>query len=63
MVVLGILVAITGELAWFSLIAYPANFFIPITRYLGFIWMLSIAVGLTKDRRATTNAAQISDTP
>src|SRR5437868_2823514 len=51
MVVLGMLVAITGELSSFSLIAYPANFFIPITRYLGVIWMLSVAVALTKDRK------------
>jgi hypothetical protein len=51
MVVLGMLVAITGELSSFSLIAYPANFFIPITRYLGLIWMVAVAIALTKDRR------------
>jgi hypothetical protein len=51
MVVLGMLVAITGELSSLSLIAYPANFFIPITRYLGLIWMVSVAVALTKNRR------------
>jgi hypothetical protein len=51
MAVLGMLVAIAGELSSFSLIAYPANFFIPITRYLGVIWMLSIAVALTKVRK------------
>jgi hypothetical protein len=51
LVVLGMLVAVTGELSWFSLIAYPANFFIPITRYLGFIWMVAAAVALRKDRR------------
>ena len=51
MVALGMLVAITGELSWFSLIAYPANFFIPITRYLGLIWMVSVAVALTKNRK------------
>ena len=50
MVVLGMLLAITGELSSLSLIAYPANFFIPITRYLGLIWMVSIAVALTKNR-------------
>jgi hypothetical protein len=49
--VLGILIAMTGELSWFSLVAFPANFFIPITRYAGFIWMLLAAVALTKDRR------------
>jgi hypothetical protein len=50
MVVLGMLVAITGELSSLSLIAYPANFFIPITRYLGLIWMVSVAIALTKNR-------------
>jgi hypothetical protein len=49
-VVLGMLLAITGELSSLSLIAYPANFFIPITRYLGLIWMVSVAVALTKTR-------------
>jgi hypothetical protein len=56
MVVLGILVGVTGELSSFSLIAFPANFFIPITRYLGIVWMLSVAVALTKDRRAAQPA-------
>jgi hypothetical protein len=56
MVALGMLVAIAGELSSFSLIAYPANFFIPITRFVGFIWMISVAVGLTKSR-AAVNAA------
>lgn len=56
LVVLGMLLAITGELSSFSLIAYPANFFIPITRYLGVIWMLSVAVALTKDRKVAQTA-------
>lgn len=47
---LGMLVAITGEFSSFSLIAFPANFLIPITRYLGFIWMILAAVALTKNR-------------
>ena len=50
MVVLGMLLAMTGELSSLSLIAYPANFFIPITRYLGLIWMVSVALALTKNR-------------
>jgi hypothetical protein len=55
--ILGILLAITGELSWFSLIAYPANFFIPITRFVGFIWMLLAAVALTRDRKITQSAS------
>lgn len=50
LVAFGMLMALTGELSSLSLIAYPANFFIPITRYLGFIWMFSVAVALTRDR-------------
>ena len=48
---LGMLVALTGELSSLSLIAFPANFFIPITRFLGFIWMLFAAVALTRNRK------------
>jgi hypothetical protein len=55
--VLGILLSLTGELSWFSLIAYPANFFIPITRFIGFIWMLLVAVALTKNCRTAQTAS------
>jgi hypothetical protein len=51
LLVLGMLLAFTGELSSLSLIAYPANFFIPITRYLGLIWMVAAAVALTKHRK------------
>jgi hypothetical protein len=51
-VAVGMLVAIAGELSSFSLIAYSANFFIPITRFVGFIWMISVAVGLAKNRKS-----------
>jgi threonine/homoserine/homoserine lactone efflux protein len=44
-------VAVAGEFSSLSLITYPANFLIPITRYLGFIWMLFVAVNLTRNRR------------
>ncbi|MGA8090276.1 MAG: hypothetical protein WCA10_23590 [Terracidiphilus sp.] len=54
---LGIVLAITGELTWFSLIAFPANFFIPITRYVGFIWMLLAAILLTRGRKANPASA------
>jgi len=54
---LGILLAITGELSWFSLIAYPANFFIPITRFVGFLWMLLAAVALTRGRKTLQPAS------
>lgn len=57
LVFLGIFLAITGELSWFSLIAYPANFFIPITRFAGFIWMLLAALMLTRGRKTMQPAS------
>jgi hypothetical protein len=60
LVAFGMLMALTGELSSLSLVAYPANFFIPITRYLGFIWMFSVAVALTRNRKGE-QAAPIGD--
>ncbi len=60
LVAFGMLIALTGELSSLSLVAYPANFFIPITRYLGFIWMFSVAVAVTRNRKGQ-QAAPISD--
>jgi hypothetical protein len=60
LVAFGMLMALTGELSSLSLVAYPANFFIPITRYLGFIWMFSIAVALSRNGEEE-QAAPISD--
>jgi hypothetical protein len=58
-VALGMVVAVSGELSSLSLIAYPANFFIPITRFVGYLWMILAAVALTKNRR-TAEAARNS---
>jgi hypothetical protein len=58
LVALGMLLAITGEFSSFSLIAYPANFLIPITRFVGFIWMVCVAVALPRYRKV----AQAADT-
>ena len=52
LVALGMLVAFAGELSSLSLIAYPANFLIPITRFVGFVWMILAALGLARTRKA-----------
>lgn len=62
LVALGMLLAITGELSSLSLIAYPANFLIPITRFVGFIWMFLVAIALAKSRKAQ-QAAYTVDSP
>jgi hypothetical protein len=51
LVVLGIVVALAGELSSFSLLTYAANYLIPVTRYAGLIWMLAVAISITRDRR------------
>jgi hypothetical protein len=50
LVAFGMFLALTGEASSLSLVAFPANFFIPVTRYLGFIWMFSVAIALARDR-------------
>jgi len=60
LIAFGMLMALTGELSSLSLVAYPANFFIPITRYLGLIWMFSVAIALARDRKGA-QPASISD--
>jgi hypothetical protein len=51
LVALGMLVALTGEISSLSLIAFPVNFLIPFTRFVGFLWMLLAAAALRQDRR------------
>ena len=58
LVVLGIVVALAGELSSLSLVTYPANYLIPATRYLGFIWMLAVAISLTRNQ-SKAQATQI----
>lgn len=59
LVTLGIAIALAGELSSLSLVAYPANFFIPFTRYIGFLWMILVAVSLAKaGRSASAQAGQ-----
>lgn len=57
LVALGMLVAVAGELSSLSLIAYPANFFIPVTRFVGFVWMILVAVALTGKRTEKAGSA------
>ena len=44
--VLGLVVAVFGVLSWFSLEFAPALFFIPLTRFPGFVWMIAVGFAL-----------------
>src|SRR6267142_3189190 len=48
LVVLGMIVAVAGELSSLSLIAYPANLAIPVTRFAGFAWLILAGARLPK---------------
>jgi len=51
LIVFGILLAVCGELSWFSLIFPKLLFFIPLTRFPGFVWL--IMAGFTLPRSIT----------
>jgi len=44
----GLFIALAGELSSLSLIAIPATFAIPITRFGGFIWLIAAGAALPK---------------
>jgi hypothetical protein len=57
-VALGLLVAVAGELSSTSLIAYPMVFALPVTRFVGLLWL--IAVGATLPKTVRVNPEAIS---
>jgi hypothetical protein len=58
LVVVGIIVASAGELSSLSLIAYPANIAIPVTRFAGFAWLILVGGLLPQTLRRTAGASQ-----
>jgi hypothetical protein len=57
LVVLGMVVAVAGELSSLSLIAYPANLAIPVTRFVGFAWLILVGGRLPATLRRTETAS------
>jgi len=57
LVVLGMIVAVAGELSSLSLIAYPANLGIPVTRFVGFAWLILVGGHLPETLRRTEGAS------
>ena len=48
--VIGLLLALTGELSSLSLLTYPATVLLPITRFGGLLWLIAVAAFLPKKR-------------
>lgn len=48
--VLGLVLAVIGELSWFSLIVPGAGVLIPLTRFPGFVWLIAAGFALPATR-------------
>jgi hypothetical protein len=49
-VVLGLVLAVAGELSWLHLISPAMLFLIPLTRFPGFIWIVAVGIALPRTR-------------
>jgi hypothetical protein len=49
-IVLGLVLAVSGELSWFHLVIPKVLFLVPLTRFPGFIWLIAVAFALPKVR-------------
>jgi hypothetical protein len=56
-VVLGLVLAVAGELSWFHLISPAMLFLIPLTRFPGFIWLIAVGVALPRTRTSVRTFA------
>lgn len=55
---LGLVLAVVGELSWFSMVVPAAGILIPLARWPGFIWLIAVGFTLPKNlRQATSQAA------
>ncbi len=47
-IVLGLLIALCGELSWLNLVSSKALFLVPLTRFPGFEWMIAAGFALPR---------------
>ena len=57
MVVLGLALALTGELSWLSMVIPKAGILIPLARWPGFIWLIGVGFALPKSAEKPEIAA------
>jgi hypothetical protein len=51
-VILGLVLAVAGELSWFHLISPALLFLVPLVRFPGFLWLIAVGFALPRSRRA-----------
>jgi hypothetical protein len=59
-IVLGMILAVAGELSWFHLVSPKALFLIPLVRFPGFIWLIATGFALP---RVVTRPLQSVEVP
>lgn len=55
--ILGLVLAVCGVLSWLNLVFPQALFFIPLTRFPGFVWMIAVGFALPTATRSSRTAA------
>lgn len=58
LVILGIIIAVASELAIFSLVSWKAAFFLPIGRFVSFIWLIGVGVKMPAMRDRSDRIAE-----
>ena len=56
-VILGLVLAVAGELSWFHLISPGLLFLVPLVRFPGFVWIIAVGFALPRIRPAASSAA------
>lgn len=55
MAAFGLILAVIGELSWFSMMSPRAGILIPLARWPGFIWLIVVGFSLSKGSRTREN--------
>jgi hypothetical protein len=55
-VILGLIVAVIGELSWFEMLTPKVLMLIPLTRFPGFVWLIAAGFALPKTRKRVVTA-------
>jgi hypothetical protein len=58
-VILGLAVAVAGELSWFEILNVKLLPLIPLTRFPGFVWMIAAGFSLSKLRNTEVTGAHV----
>jgi len=51
--VVGLVLAVLSELSWFGMLVHPAQFLLPVGRFVGGLWLIGIGFALPRQRTGT----------